>query len=84
MKSVTAKSKGKAGGPAPLLAKVFKSGNSQAIRIPGSVKLKAKAYLIEPNGAGGLILIDPIEEAKRVAALRSLWGSAPDFPDHTT
>ena len=84
MKSPPVKRGARPDSPAPLLAKVFKSGNSQAIRIPGSVKLKAKAYIIEPDGGGGLRLIDPVAEAKRLAALRSLRGSAPDFPDHTT
>jgi hypothetical protein len=68
----------------PLVAKVFKSGNSQAIRIPGGVALKAKSYLIEPNNRGGIDLIDAAVEARRLKALRELWGSVPDFPDHTT
>lgn len=68
----------------PLVAKVFKSGNSQAIRIPGGVALKAKSYLIEPNNRGGIDLIDATVEARRLKALRDLRGSLPDFPDHTT
>ncbi len=68
----------------PFVAKVFKSGNSQAIRIPGGVALKAKSYLIEPNNRGGIDLIDVAVEARRLKALRDLWGSVPDFPDHTT
>lgn len=68
---------------APVIAKVFKSGNSTAIRLPRSMKPKAKAYIIEPLN-GGYRLIDPAVEAKRLKALRALRGSAPDFPDHTT
>jgi virulence-associated protein VagC len=68
---------------APITAKVFKSGNSTAIRLPRSLKLKAKAYIIEPHGSG-FMLTDPAYEAKRLKALIALRGSAPDFPDHTT
>ena len=64
------------------LARVFKSGNSQAIRMPRSIKLTAKTYLIENHG-DSLLLIDPTYEAKRLKALRVLRGSVPDFPDHT-
>ena len=67
----------------PIVAKVFKSGNSTAIRMPRSVKLKAKSYIVEEHG-GSFRLIDPAQEAKRLKALRALRGSAPDFPDHTT
>lgn len=67
---------------APVIAKVFKSGNSNAIRMPSSVKLKAKSYIVEDLG-GSYRLIDPAYEARRLKALRALWGSAPDFPDHT-
>jgi virulence-associated protein VagC len=66
------------------VAKVFRSGNSQAIRIPADVPLTSKSYVIEFNDNGGVTLIDPDFEARRLKALRSLWGSAPDFPDHTT
>ncbi len=69
---------------APIVARVFKSGNSQAVRIPHNVKLKAKSYIVEETGGGGLRLIDPAHEARRLKALRELRGSAPDFPDHTT
>jgi len=68
----------------PFIAKVFKSGNSQAIRIPSGVALKAKSYLVKPNNSGGLDLIDLAGEARRLRALRDLRGSVPDFPDHTT
>ncbi len=66
----------------PFTSKVFKSGNSTACRLPRSIKLKAKAYIIEHHG-GSLRLIAPAAEAKRLKALRALWGSAPDFPGHT-
>jgi len=66
-----------------LTAKVFKSGNSTAIRMPSAFKLKAKEYIVEETG-GSFRLIDPNAEAKRLKALKALRGSAPDFPDHTT
>lgn len=49
----------------PLIAKVFKSGNSQAIRMPSSIKLKSKTYLFEDQG-DCILLIDPSHEAKRL------------------
>ena len=64
-------------------AKVFKSGNSLALRLPRALKLKAKSYHITPT-AGGFQATDPAAEARRLKALRKLWGSCPDFPDHTT
>jgi virulence-associated protein VagC len=87
MKSAAAKPAKKtkpARSDARLTAKVFKSGNSTAVRIPSSLKLKAKSYIIESNGWGSFTLTDPAENARRLAALRELRGSAPDFPDHTT
>lgn len=47
-----------------LTAKVFKSGNSMAIRIPSEIKLDAKAYEIEDLGDGGFCLT-PIETPSR-------------------
>jgi virulence-associated protein VagC len=66
-----------------ITAKVFKSGNSQALRLPRALKLKAKSYHITPTD-GGFQATDPAAEARRLKALRKLWGSCPDFPDHTT
>ncbi len=68
----------------PTTAKVFKSGNSQALRLPKSLKVKSKSFLVTPTDGGGFILTDPAYEAKRLKALKALRGSAPDFPDHTT
>ncbi len=66
-----------------LTAKVFQAGNSKALRLPRSLNAKVKTYHIEPYGKDGFIVIDPAAEARRLKALRALWGSAPDFPDHT-
>jgi antitoxin VapB len=64
---------------ATITAKVFKSGNSQAIRLPKALRLTAKTVQIEKTGRGMLIL-DPKAEARRVKALSKLFGSCPDFP----
>jgi antitoxin VapB len=63
-----------------ITAKVFKAGNSRALRLPASLKLKAKSYQVTPT-ATGFVATDPAVEAKRLKALRALWGSCPDFPD---
>jgi antitoxin VapB len=67
----------------PITAKVFKAGNSKALRLPRSLDVKAKAYEVTPT-ATGFTLTDPKAEARRLKALQALRGSAPDFPDHTT
>jgi len=61
-------------------AKVFKSGNSQAIRLPKALRLNAKTVQIEKT-ARGLFILDPKAEASRVKALAKLYGSCPDFPE---
>ena len=66
----------------PLTGKVFMAGNSRALRLPRSLKVKMKTYHITPMGSG-FIVTDPAAEAKRLKALQALRGSAPDFPDHT-
>ena len=66
-----------------ITAKVFKAGNSKALRLPSGLKVRAKAYEVTPTDSG-FMLTDPRAEARRLKALRALWGSAPDFPDHTT
>ncbi len=61
-------------------AKVFKSGNSQAIRLPKALRLRTKTVQIEKTRRG-LLILDPKAEAKRVQALAKLYGSCPEFPD---
>jgi antitoxin VapB len=63
-----------------ITAKVFKAGNSQALRLPRALKIRAKSYAVTPT-ATGFIISDPAAEARRLRALRALRGSAPDFPD---
>jgi len=61
-------------------AKVFISGNSQAIRLPKAFRLASKTVQIEKTGRG-LLIFDPKAEAQRVKALAKLYGSSPDFPE---
>lgn len=61
-------------------AKVFKSGNSQAIRLPKAWRFSARTVQIEKTGRG-LLILDPKAEARRVRALAKLYGSCPDFPE---
>lgn len=63
----------------PITAKVFRSGNSQAIRLPKALRLPTKTVQIEKTGRG-LLILDPKTEARRVKALAKLYGSCPDFP----
>ena len=63
-----------------ITAKVFKSGNSQAIRLPKALRLRSKTVQIEKT-ASGLLILDPKIEAARVKAFAKLYGSCPDFPD---
>jgi virulence-associated protein VagC len=67
----------------PIIAKVFQAGNFKALRLPRGLNVKVKSYHITPTGNGGFIVTDPAAEARRLKALKALWGSAPDFPDHT-
>ena len=63
---------------AAIITKVFKSGNSQAVRLPKGWRLPSGTVQIEQTGLG-LLIHDPRAEAKRVKALARLYGSCPDF-----
>jgi antitoxin VapB len=63
-------------------AKVFKAGNSKALRLPSALKVTARVYEVTPT-ATGFLVTDPAAEARRLKALKALRGSCPDFPDHT-
>jgi virulence-associated protein VagC len=63
-----------------ITAKVFNSGNSQAIRLPKALRLRTKTVQIEKTGRG-LLILDPKAEVQRVKALAKLYGSCPDFPE---
>jgi len=57
-------------------AKVFKSGNSLAVRIPAGTKLAAgmEMNLIVEDGA--FLSLEPVERPKRKFNLAKVWGSA--------
>ncbi len=63
-----------------ITAKVFRAGNSKAIRLPGSFKIKAKSLVIEQTN-GGLFLYDPKEREKEMKRRRKvidrLWALGP-------
>lgn len=65
---------------ATITAKVFDSGNSQAIRLPKALRLRTTTVQIEKTSRG-LLILDPKAEARRLAALKKLYGSCPGFPD---
>jgi virulence-associated protein VagC len=62
-----------------ITARVFKSGNSQAIRLPKALRLRTHTVRIEKTGRG-LLILDPKAEKQRVKALAKLYGSCPGFP----
>ena len=59
-------------------AKVVASGHSQVIRLPETMRLDTNTVQIEKMGSG-LLIIDSKKEAKRLKALRELYGSCPEF-----
>jgi antitoxin VapB len=65
---------------ATVTAKVFKAGNSQAIRLPKAFRLTTETVQIEKTSKG-LLILDPKAEAKRLKSLRRLYGSCPEFPE---
>lgn len=66
-----------------ITAKVFKAGNSKALRLPRNLPVSARSYQVTPT-ATGFIATDPAAEARRLKVLKTLRGSSPDFPDHRT
>ena len=52
------------------LTKIIKQGNSQALRIPAAFRLPSKEVEIYRTG-GGLLIIDPVEREKTLAAFRN-------------
>lgn len=62
------------------LGKVFKSGNSAALRLPSGMGVAVgKTFALTPTPSG-FVAIDPAHLARRRKALAALFGSAPDFP----
>jgi antitoxin VapB len=62
------------------LGKVFKSGNSAALRLPAGLQVPVgKTFTLTPT-ASGFVASDPADLARRRKALAALFGSAADFP----
>jgi antitoxin VapB len=61
--------------------KIFKSGNSQAVRLPKEFRFSGKTARLVRMGGGSVMLVDPKVIARRRAALRKIWDAAPDFPE---
>ncbi|MDD2765381.1 MAG: AbrB/MazE/SpoVT family DNA-binding domain-containing protein [Opitutaceae bacterium] len=59
--------------------RVFKSGNSQAIRLPKPFRLKSKTVSVQ-RVPQGLLITDTEDLKRRAAAFAALEGSCPDFP----
>ena len=63
-----------------MLATVFQSGHSQAVRLPKPFRLKSKRVKIE-RVPQGLLITDLDDVADRAAVFDSLEGSCPGFPE---
>jgi len=62
------------------LGKVFKSGNSAALRLPAGLQVPVgKTFTLTPT-ASGFVASDPADLARRRKAMAALFGSASDFP----
>jgi len=61
-------------------AKVFKSGNSQALRLPKAFRLGSQKVTIIKTRDGFLVK-DDSSRLRRMKAFAALAGSCPDFPD---
>jgi antitoxin VapB len=59
-----------------ITAKVFKAGNSKALRLPRALDVKTKAYEVTPM-PDGFMAIDPAAKARRLKALRKLVSLPP-------
>ena len=61
-------------------AKIFQSGNSQALRLPKAFRLKTKTVKLvkQPDGFS---VHDEAAHARRIKAFAALAGSCPDFPE---
>lgn len=61
-------------------AKIFQSGNSQALRLPKSFRLKSKTVKLVKT-ADGFSVHDDDAHGRRVKAFAALAGTCPDFPE---
>jgi len=61
-------------------AKVFKSGNSQAVRIPKAFRISSDTVKLVKM-PDGFFVRDERAHARRLKAFAALAGSCPDFPE---
>ena len=61
-------------------AKVFQSGNSQALRLPKAFRLKSTTVKLVKT-SDGFTVHDENAHARRVKAFTALGGTCPDFPE---
>lgn len=83
MKSSTVTSKSKRVGVAAArlpMGKVFKSGNSAALRLPAGLRVPVGKTFALTATASGFVAVDPADQARRRKAMSALFGSASDFP----
>lgn len=59
-----------------ITAKVFKAGNSKALRLPRTLDVKAKTYEVTPT-PDGFMVVDPAAKARRLKSLRKLRALPP-------
>jgi antitoxin VapB len=62
------------------MAKVFKSGNSQALRLPKAFRLSSKTVQLVKT-RDGFFVKDDAAEVRRIKAFGALAGSCPNFPE---
>lgn len=60
--------------------KVFKSGHSQAVRIPKAFRISSNTVKLIKM-PDGFIVKDERAHARRLKAFAALAGSCPDFPE---
>ena len=60
-------------------AKVFRSGNSQAVRLPKAFRLSADTVTLVKT-PDGFVARDEKAQARRLKAFAALAGSCPGFP----
>ena len=63
-----------------ITARVFKSGNSQAVRLPMGYRFRTKNLIIKKT-ADGVQLIDPAARARRLRVLDELYKHPIDLPE---
>ncbi|MCA1852827.1 MAG: type II toxin-antitoxin system VapB family antitoxin [Beggiatoa sp.] len=62
--------------------RIFKSGNSQAVRIPKELQFERMDILLEIERHGDALILRPQRRSMRETLVRFLaLGPSPDFPD---